>query len=221
MGSRRQRVLDAARLALHRLIDPASALEGDSGVSLRVIVAEDETIIRMDLTERLQASGYQVVGEAGDGESAVRMARELRPDVVVMDIRMPETDGIEAARRLTDERIAPVVLVTSYSDRHLINQALEAGAINYVLKPLRDNELEAALEVAMSRHREFLAISDEVADLKDQLETRKAVERAKGLLMLRLGLDEPEAFRRIQKLSMDRRKPMREVAEAIILSEEI
>ncbi len=190
-------------------------------MSLRVIVAEDETIIRMDLTERLQASGYQVVGEAGDGESAVKMARELRPDVVVMDIRMPETDGIEAARRLTDERIAPVVLVTSYSDRHLINQALEAGAINYVLKPLRDNELEAALEVAMSRHREFLAISDEVADLKDQLETRKAVERAKGLLMSRLGLDEPEAFRRIQKLSMDRRKPMREVAEAIILSEEI
>ena len=153
---------DAARLTLHRAIAPGLRSEGDSGVSLRVIVAEDETIIRMDLTERLQASGYQVVGEAGDGESAVKMARELRPDVVVMDIRMPEMDGIEAARRLTDERIAPVVLVTSYSDRHLISQALEAGAINYVLKPLRDNELEAALEVAMSRYREFLAISDEV-----------------------------------------------------------
>ena len=190
-------------------------------MALRLIVAEDETIIRMDLTERLQASGYQVVGEAGDGESAVRMARELRPDVVVMDIRMPETDGIEAARRLTKERIAPVVLVTSYSDKHLIDQAGEAGAIGYVLKPVRDNELESAIEVAMSRHREFLTINAEAEDLRGQLETRKAVERAKGLLMMRLELDEAEAFKRIQKLSMDRRKPMREVAEAIILSEEI
>ena len=188
---------------------------------LRVIVAEDETIIRMDLVERLQASGYQVVGEAGDGESAVQMARELRPDIVIMDIRMPETDGIEAARRLTTERVAPVVLVTSYSDKHLIDQAGEAGAIGYVLKPLQDNELESAIEIAMSRHREFQAISDEAEDLRDQLEARKAVERAKGLLMVRLGLEEPEAFKRIQKLSMDRRKPMREVAEAIILSEEI
>ena len=190
-------------------------------VSLRVVVAEDETIIRMDLIEQLQASGYQVVGEAGDGESAIQMARTLRPDVVVMDIRMPEMDGIEAARRLTNDRIAPVVLVTSYSDKHLIEKATEAGAIGYVLKPLRDNEVESAIEVAMSRYREFVAITGEVNDLKDQLETRKAVERAKGLLMARLGLDEAAAFKRIQKLSMDRRKPMREVAEAIILSEEI
>lgn len=190
-------------------------------VSLRVVVAEDETIIRMDLIEQLQASGYQVVGEAGDGESAIHMARTLRPDVVVMDIRMPEIDGIEAARRLTNDRIAPVVLVTSYSDKHLIEKATEAGAIGYVLKPLRDNEVESAIEVAMSRYREFVAITGEVTDLKDQLETRKAVERAKGLLMARLGLDEAAAFKRIQKLSMDRRKPMREVAEAIILSEEI
>jgi len=190
-------------------------------VSLRVVVAEDETIIRMDLIEQLQASGYQVVGEAGDGESAIQMARTLRPDVVVMDIRMPEMDGIEAARRLTNDRIAPVVLVTSYSDKHLIEKATEAGAIGYVLKPLRDNEVESAIEVAMSRYREFVAITGEVNDLKDQLETRKAVERAKGLLMVRFGLDEAAAFKRIQKLSMDRRKPMREVAEAIILSEEI
>ena len=169
-------------------------------VSLRVVVAEDETIIRMDLIEQLQASGYQVVGEAGDGESAIQMARTLRPDVVVMDIRMPEMDGIEAARRLTNDRIAPVVLVTSYSDKHLIEKATEAGAIGYVLKPLRDNEVESAIEVAMSRYREFVAITGEVNDLKDQLETRKAVERAKGLLMVRFGLDEAAAFKRIQKL---------------------
>ncbi len=190
-------------------------------MSLRVILAEDETIIRMDLKERLEAGGHQIVGEAGDGESAVQMARELRPDVVVMDIKMPVLDGIKAARRLADERVAPVVLVTAHGEPDLIAGAREAGVIAYVLKPLRDGDLESAIEVALSRYSEFLEISKNAEDLKDQLETRKQVERAKGLLMSNLSLSEADAFRRIQKLSMDRRKSMREVAEAIILAEEV
>lgn len=192
-----------------------------SRLSLRVIVAEDETIIRLDLKERLEASGHQVVGEAGDGESAVRMARELRPDLVVMDIKMPGLDGIEAARALTAEHIAPVVLVTAHGERDLVERASDVGVIGYVLKPLRDRDLESAIAVAISRYGEFEAVSRDVESLTEQLETRKAVERAKGLLMTRLGLSEPEAFKRIQKLSMDRRRSMREIAEAIILAEEI
>ena len=190
-------------------------------LSLRVIVAEDETIIRLDLKERLEASGHQVVGEAGDGESAVRMARELRPDLVVMDIKMPGVDGIEAARALTAEHIAPVVLVTAHGERELVERASEVGVIGYVLKPLRDRDLESAISVAISRYGEFEAVSRDVQNLTEQLETRKVVERAKGLLMTRLGLSEPDAFKRIQKLSMDRRRSMRDIAEAIILAEEI
>lgn len=193
----------------------------EAGVSLRVIVAEDETIIRMDLKERLEDAGYQVVGEAGDGESAVQMARELRPDFVLMDIKMPGMDGIEAARRLTEERVAPVVLVTAHAEPELIDRARQAGVIAYVLKPLRDHDLASAIEVALSRYREFLEIAEAAEGLKDQLETRKLVERAKGLLQTKLGLSEPDAFKRIQKLSMDRRKAMRDIAEAIILAEEI
>jgi response regulator NasT len=190
-------------------------------VSLRVVVAEDETIIRMDLKERLESASYQVVGEAGDGKSAVQMARELRPDVVVMDIKMPQQDGIEAARVLTGERVAPVVLVTAHGDRDLIERASEAGVIAYVLKPLREGDLESAIEIALSRYGEFLQISEEAQGLKEQLETRKLVERAKGLLMQKLDLSEAEAFKRIQKLSMDRRKAMGDIAEAIMLAEEI
>lgn len=190
-------------------------------MSLRVIVAEDETIIRLDLKERLEASGHQVVGEAGDGESAVQMARELRPDLVVMDIKMPGVDGIEAARALTAEHIAPVVLVTAHGERELVDRASEVGVIGYVLKPLRDRDLESAIAVAISRYGEFEAVSRDVQNLTEQLETRKVVERAKGLLMTRLGLSEPDAFKRIQKLSMDRRRSMRDIAEAIILAEEI
>ncbi len=190
-------------------------------MSLRIIVAEDETIIRLDLKERLEASGHQVVGEAGDGESAVQMARELRPDLVVMDIKMPRVDGIEASRMLTRERIAPVVLVTAHGERDLVSQASEAGVIGYVLKPLRDRDLDAAIDVATRRYAEFESMSRSVETLTEQLETRKVVERAKGLLMTKMGLSEPDAFKRIQKLSMDRRRSMRAVAEAIILAEEI
>ena len=187
----------------------------------RVIVAEDDTIIRMGLREQLETSGYQVIGDVGDGQSAVQMARELRPDVVVMDIMMPGMDGLAAARILTSEHIAPVVLVTAYPDRELVERAVDAGVIAYVMKPLRGKDLETAIEIAMSRYGEFLEIAKQVDELKDQLETRKAVERAKGLLMSKLGLSEPDAFKRIQRLSMDRRKSMREIAEAIILAEEI
>jgi len=187
----------------------------------RVVIAEDDTIIRMGLREQLEAAGFQVVGDVGDGESAIKIARELRPDVVVMDIRMPGLDGVAAARTLTSERIAPVVLVTAFAEPDLVERAVEAGVIAYVIKPLRNNDLETAIEIALSRYNEFLQIASTVEDLKEQLETRKAVERAKGLLMTKLGLTEPEAFKRIQRLSMDRRKSMREIAEAIILAEQV
>ncbi len=190
-------------------------------MSLRVILAEDETIIRLDLKERLEDAGYRVVGEAGDGESAVQMARELRPDVVVMDVKMPGIDGIEAARQLTEDRVAPVVLVTAHGDRELVERASAAGVIAYVLKPLRSGDLEPAIEVALGRYHEFLEITSDATNLRDQLETRKAVERAKGLLMTKMGLSESDAYNRIQRLSMDRRKPMKAIAEAIILAEEV
>lgn len=190
-------------------------------VSLRVIVAEDETIIRLDLKERLEGASHQVIGEAVDGETVVHMARELRPDLVVMDIKMPVLDGIDAARRLTEERIAPVVLVTAHGEQDLIDRASEAGVIGYCLKPLRDQDLEAAISVALSRYSEFQEMSRTVKDLSEQLETRKSVERAKGILMTNQDLSEADAFKRIQKMSMDRRRSMREIAEAIILAEDI
>jgi AmiR/NasT family two-component response regulator len=190
-------------------------------VSLRVIVAEDETIIRLDLKERLEGAAHQVIGEAGDGETAVHMARELRPDLVVMDIKMPVLDGIDAARRLTEERIAPVVLVTAHGEEDLIKRASEAGVIGYCLKPLRDQDLESAIAVALSRYGEFQEMSRTVEDLSEQLETRKSVERAKGILMTKHDLSEADAFKRIQKMSMERRRPMREIADALILAEDI
>jgi len=185
----------------------------------RVIVADDESIIRMDLREMLTNLGYLVVGEAGDGRSAVNLARELRPDVVIMDIKMPGgIDGIDAAKILTEERIAPVVLLTAYSQRELVERAKEAGVVGYIVKPFRESDLVPAIEVALARFAEFQALEKEVGDLKEALETRKLVDRAKGILMDTQGLTEAEAFRRIQKMSMDTRKPMKEVAEAIILA---
>lgn len=185
----------------------------------RVIVADDESIIRMDLREMLTNLGYLVVGEAGDGRSAVNLARELRPDVVIMDIKMPGgIDGIDAAKILTEERIAPVVLLTAYSQRELVERAKEAGVVGYIVKPFRESDLVPAIEVALARFAEFRALEKEVGDLKEALETRKLVDRAKGILMDTQGLTEAEAFRRIQKMSMDTRKPMKEVAEAIILA---
>jgi AmiR/NasT family two-component response regulator len=186
----------------------------------RVIIADDESIIRMDLREMLTNLGYLVVGEAGDGRSAVNQARELRPDVVIMDIKMPDMDGIEAARILTQERIAPVVLLTAFSQRDLVERAKEAGVVGYLVKPFRESDLGPAIEVALARFSEFRTLEKEIADLKETLETRKVVDRAKGILMDTQNLSESEAFRKIQKMSMNTRKPMKEIAEAIILAQE-
>jgi AmiR/NasT family two-component response regulator len=161
------------------------------------------------------------VGDVGDGESAVNLTRELRPDLVVMDIRMPQLDGISAAEILTREDLAPVVLLTAFSDQELIDRAKEAGVVHYVTKPWKQSDLKPAIEVALSRFQEFRSLSDKVKDLEDRLATRKVVEQAKGILMQKQGLTEQEAFRRIQKLSMNNRKSMREVAEAILLTNEI
>ena len=184
----------------------------------RIVIAEDEAIPRMDLREMLENLGYLVVGEAGDGVSAVNLARELRPDLVVMDIKMPEMDGIAAARVLTEERISPVLLVTAYSHRELVDNAKDAGVLAYVAKPFGEAQLVPAVEVALARFREFRALEKELGDTRSALETRKIVERAKGVLMDKHGLREDEAFRRIQKLSMDTRNSMRAVAEALLLA---
>jgi response regulator NasT len=183
-----------------------------------VIVADDESLVRVDLREALTELGYLVVGEVGDGQSAVNMARELDPDVVVMDVKMPGMDGIEAARILTQERVAPVVLLTAYSQTDLIERAKEAGVVGYLVKPFRETDLAPAIELALARFAEFRALQDEVGNLTEALETRKKVEKAKGILMDKQGMTESEAFRKIQKMSMNTRKPMKEVAEAIILA---
>jgi AmiR/NasT family two-component response regulator len=184
----------------------------------RVIIADDESIVRTDLKEMLTSLGYLVVGEVGDGQSAVNLARELKPDVVLMDIKMPDLDGIDAAKILTEEQIAPVVLLTAYSQKELVDRAKEAGVVGYLVKPFRETDLLPAIEVALSRFNEFQAMHQEVKDLQNALETRKLVDRAKGILMDTQGLEEQEAFRKIQKMSMNTRKPMKEVAEAIILA---
>ncbi len=189
-------------------------------MSARIIIAEDEPVIRMDLEEELQRQGYLVVGDVGDGQSAVTLARELHPDVV-MDIRMPEMDGITAAELLTRERLAPVLLLTAFSDDELIGRARNAGVVHYLTKPWRQGDLKPAIELALSRFQEFRSLEGQVKKLEDQLETRKKVERAKGILMEKQKLSEQEAFRRIQKLSMNSRKSMREVAEAILLADEL
>lgn len=188
---------------------------------VRLVIADDESIIRMNLKETLVGLGYLVVGEVGDGVSAINLARELRPDLVLMDIKMPKLDGIQAARVLTQEKIAPVLLLTAYSDRELVERAKEAGVVNYVVKPFRDAELLPAIEIALARYQEFLEMDREISDLKETLDTRKLVERAKGVLMDSQGLKEAEAFRKIQQLSMNTRKPMKEIAQAILLAHEI
>lgn len=186
----------------------------------RVVVADDESIIRMDLREMLAALGYEVVGEAGGGVAAIALARSLRPDLVIMDVKMPDLDGISAARVLTEERIAPVLLLTAFSQAELVHRATEAGVVGYVVKPFRESELLPAIEVALARFREFRTLEQETTGLRETLETRKLVERAKGVLMQANGLSEPEAFKRIQRLSMNTRKSMREISEAILLTHE-
>jgi len=187
----------------------------------RIVIADDESLIRMDLREMLTNLGYLVVGDVGDGRSAVNLAKELRPDIVIMDIKMPDMDGIEAARILTEERIAPVLLLSAYSQQELVAKARDAGVAGYLVKPFRESDLTPAIEVALSRFTEFRTLEREVGDLRETLETRKIVERAKGILMDNQNLNEAEAFRRIQKMSMNNRKPMRAVAEAIILAHQI
>jgi len=187
----------------------------------RVIIADDESLIRLDIKEMLTSLGYLVVGEAGDGVSAVNLARELRPDLVIMDIKMPGMDGIAAAKVLTEEKIAPVLLLTAFSQQDLVERAKEAGVVGYIVKPFREAELVPAIEIALTRFQEFQALEKETADLKETLETRKLVDRAKGLLMDTQGLTEAEAFRKIQKMSMNTRKPMKEIAEAILLTHQM
>lgn len=184
----------------------------------RVVVAEDEALIRLDIVEMLRDAGYQVVGEAADGEQAVELAEQHRPDLVVMDIKMPVLDGISAAERIVSARIAPVVLLTAFSQQELVERARDAGAMAYVVKPFTAADLLPALEIALSRHQEIAALEAEVVDLTERFETRKVVDRAKGLLQVKFGMSEPEAFRWIQKTSMDKRLTMREVAGAVIAS---
>jgi two-component system, response regulator PdtaR len=184
--------------------------------SRRVLIAEDEALIRLDLREMLVEEGYDVVGEAGDGETAVRLAEELRPHLVIMDIKMPIMDGLAAAEKIASGRIAPVVLLTAFSQRELVERARAAGAMAYLVKPFQKSDLVPAIEIALSRFAEVSALEAEVASLTDRLETRKAVERAKGLLMTTYGMAEPQAFKWIQRTAMDHRMTMREVAERII-----
>jgi two-component system, response regulator PdtaR len=189
--------------------------------SLRIVVADDESIIRLDLKETLRKLGHDVVGEAGDGRRAVELARQLRPDLVVLDIKMPEMDGIDAAKLIAEEKIAPVLLVTAYSQLDLINRARDAGVFGYVVKPFQESDLLPAIQIAIARFQEYMEISQQAKTLEEQLETRKLVDRAKGILMDKHGLKEQDAYRRIQQQSMNMRRTMREVAEAIIIASEV
>ena len=185
-------------------------------IARRVVVAEDESLIRMDIVEILRDNGFDVVGEAADGEAAVALAMELRPDLVIMDVKMPKMDGISAADKLNKEHIAPVVLLTAFSQKELVERATEAGALAYVVKPFTPNDLLPAIEIALSRWAQIVALENEVADLSERFETRKIVDIAKGILNEKMGLTEPEAFRWIQKASMDRRLTMKDVAVTIV-----
>ncbi|MGI8899792.1 MAG: ANTAR domain-containing response regulator [Nocardioides sp.] len=185
-------------------------------VGRRVVIAEDEALIRLDLAEMLAEEGYDVVGEAGDGERAVQLAEELRPDLVVLDVKMPRLDGISAAQRIAGARIAAVVILTAFSQRELVERARDAGAMAYVVKPFTKHDLVPALEMAISRFTELQLLEAEVTDLQERLETRKVVERAKNVLQRQLELSEPDAFRWIQKTAMDLRLSMRQVADGVI-----
>lgn len=193
-----------------------SAPSPDDAPPLRVVIAEDEALIRLDLREMLQEEGFDVVGEAGDGERAVELAKELLPDLVICDVKMPKMDGIAAAAQITDARIAPVVMLTAFSQRDLIERARDAGAMAYLVKPFQKRDLLPAIEMATSRFAEMRALEAEVTGLRERLEARKLIERAKGSLMTQHALSEPESFRWIQRAAMDNRTSMRAVAELIL-----
>lgn len=187
----------------------------------RVVIAEDEALIRLDLAEMLRDEGYHVVGEAGDGQEAVDLAESLRPDLVIMDVKMPRRDGIDAAAEIAAKRIAPIVILTAFSQRDLVEKARDAGAMAYLVKPFSISDLIPAIEVALSRFAEITELEREVADLGERLETRKLVERAKGLLQARHAMTEPEAFSWMQRAAMDRRTSMKRVAEVVLESLDI
>ncbi|MDO5726922.1 MAG: response regulator [Bowdeniella nasicola] len=182
----------------------------------RVVVAEDEPLIRLDISECLSEAGYEVVGEAANGAEAIELVTDLEPDVVVMDVKMPEMDGITAAEKLMERRACAIVMLTAFSQKDLVKRASDAGAMAYVVKPFNPSDLIPAVEIAVSRFHEIRTLEADIADMAERFETRKRVDRAKGLLMSKMGLTEPESFRWIQKTSMDRRLTMREVADAVI-----
>lgn len=192
---------------------PASTPRADT-----VLIAEDEAIIRLDLKEMLEEEGFDVVGEASDGEAAIDLAREHRPDLVIMDIKMPGLDGLSAAERIVEDQVSAVLILSAFSQKDLVRRAAEAGAMGYLVKPFQKSDLLPAIEVALARQAELIAVKNEASDLADQLETRKLVDRAKGRLMDERGISEAEAFRTIQKRAMDERRPMRDVAEDVLLA---
>jgi response regulator NasT len=189
--------------------------------SLRILIADDESIIRLDLKKTLESMGHKVVAEASDGQKALELARGTAVDLAILDIKMPEMDGLDVAKVLTEEKIAPVLLLTAYSQRDLIDRAKEAGVFGYLVKPFKEADLVPAIEIAISRYREMQELEKELGDVSEQLETRKIVDRAKGILMDKRGMREHEAFRWIQVQSMNNRKSMREVAEAVILTQDV
>ncbi|BAJ27856.1 MULTISPECIES: response regulator [Kitasatospora] len=191
-------------------------LDTDSPQITRIVIAEDEALIRLDLKEMLEEEGYTVVGEAGDGETAVRLVEELKPDLAILDVKMPVLDGLSAAERIHEQHLAPVLMLTAFSQRELVDRARDAGAMAYIVKPFSKSDLVPAIEMAVSRYTEMRTLEQEIADLSQRLETRKLVDRAKSVLQTKFGLNEPAAFRWIQKTSMDRRMTMAAVAEAVI-----
>ena len=196
--------------------DPQQQSPAAQTAQRTAVVAEDESIIRMDIVETLTEAGFEVVAAVGDGVSVVEKTRELRPDIVVMDVKMPKSDGVSAAEKIGEEGLAPVVILTAFSQQELVERARDAGAMAYVVKPFTPADLLPAVEIAISRFQQITQLENEIADMGERFETRKRVDRAKGLLQSNMGLTEPEAFRWIQKTSMDRRLTMREVADAVI-----